>query len=204
MSNFLVVAAMVKSFQNTAISNPDHRPTLPELRICGHSYLQYDNDIFSVCFIYYSSFLWGLFCISQFYLPYSHRCTTWFTPPSSTVQYPCKMEWDVRRWNFSAVKLRYSFICSGLRLYVLNSYTFASFCLKTELLLKHFAWKTYDKQFLKIFTQWRCWKLYNQWGIATSKINSNLLDLSTIHWDKRHASPKIVHISGDLMMQLRF
>ena len=44
--------------------------------------------------------------------------------------------------------------------------------------------------------------LKDKCGIATSKINSNLLDLSTIQWDKTHGSPKIVHISGDLMMRL--
>ena len=87
------------------------------------------------------------------------------------------MEWDVRRWNFSAVKFRYSFICSGFRLYVLNSYTFSSFCLKIELLLKHLAWKTYEKQFIKIFMQWKCWTFNEKW-----MWNSNFQNQFKLTW----------------------
>ena len=47
------------------------------------------------------------------FLPYSQIWTTWFSPPSSAVQYPWSFETSVRRWNFSNVSSIKGFIHSG-------------------------------------------------------------------------------------------
>ena len=130
MSYYPVFGTMVKSFQNIGISN--YRLLLVWLGLLHdvRSYLDY--RLRQLC----TSTLLNSNCSnigkylksydSILYLPYSHKWTTWFTPPSSTVQYPCKMECEVRRWNFSAVNVKYSFMCSGFKLYVRSSYILSS------------------------------------------------------------------------------